>query len=519
MSLITLQSLSSHPSFNPSVSSGPLLPEVAHRVGIEAWEYRGEPGALKALADQYDVSRQTVRGLGCEVEAAWQDFEVHGGRAAPAHVVVVDRPRLLRATVGLRAETPASLRGIQKAHEHFYDLSVSYGSVQSIVTEAEDRASDLLSEVPLNGIEWISLDELFIQGTPILVGVDLDTSYLFCIRTSRSRDKHAWKEALEPAKAQGLAPIGMVSDDGKGLKAGAQLAFGDLLLHGDLFHGKYECLKVLTHLERRGYAAIEAAEKAERRRMNPRPGDDRLSLGQRARRADEHAIRAMYVHDRTLEITREVFEMMELVELRTGAFRDAEQAAARIIELSGELRGLRHRRCDKLATWLKNQARALCAWLSHVALALDEITNDSTEAPAVRILAWLWRLDHEMSLPCNRYRLAELKRLRNQAIETLEALQLPEGRLEQLLVRTAEVIEHRHRASSLVECLNSLLRPWLEAHKRVTQGALDLFAARWNLYVRKHGKLAGSSPHNALTGRRIRDWLSALGYPIVVASR
>ena len=49
--------------------------------------------------------------------------------------------------------------------------------------------------------------------------------------------------------------------------------------------------------------------------MNPKWGQARRSLGQRARRPDEHIICAIYVQDHIFEITGAVFELVEFVDL------------------------------------------------------------------------------------------------------------------------------------------------------------------------------------------------------------
>lgn len=513
MEPISLQSLSRHPAFNSGATPGPLLPQLAHQVGLAAFLGRDQDGTNAALAAEHGISRQSVWALGREVEGAWERFQLEGGRCGPAHRVCVDRPQLVRATVGTRAETPASLRDLMKTHEHFYGLDVSFGFVQGVIADAEAGCAEVLKTVDLTRVEWITLDELFVHSAPILVGMDLDTGYLFCLHASESRDAQAWKRVLDVGKTQGLSPTGMTADSGKGLVAGARLSFENLVVNSDLFHCKYECLKVLSHLERRAYKALEAAEAAEKRRLNARDNDNRASLGQLARRADEHAGRAMTAHDRTLKIVREVFEQVEAVELQTGALRDAGAATRRLLELAAELKLVPHARCRKLATWIKNQAPSLCSWIAAFGVALGEITPDPIEARAVQLMTWMWRLDRELALPCNRFRMGELRRLRGQAVQALGTLELDKGRLEPLLRKTVRVIEHRRRASSLVECLNSVLRPWLTAHKRVTQGALDLFAAWWNLHPRQAGKLRGSCPYTALTGLKVLDWLSLIGCP------
>ena len=75
------------------------------------------------------------------------------------------------------------------------------------------------------------------------------------------------------------------------------------------------------------------------------------------------------------------------------------------------------------------------------------------------------------------------------------------------------LLVHRHRASSAIEGFNAALRPFLYVHKGVTQGFLELFRAYFNLRTRRWGRHKGTSALTTLTGNRVDDWLSELGYP------
>jgi hypothetical protein len=73
-------------------------------------------------------------------------------------------------------------------------------------------------------------------------------------------------------------------------------------------------------------------------------------------------------------------------------------------------------------------------------------------------------------------------------------------------------LEQRYRASSAIENLNSVLRPYLVVQKNVQQGFLNLFRFFWNMRKREWGKGRGTSPYEELTGNRVDDWLTLLGY-------
>ena len=58
-----------------------------------------------------------------------------------------------------------------------------------------------------------------------------------------------------------------------------------------------------------------------------------------------------------------------------------------------------------------------------------------------------------------------------------------------------------------------MLRPYLYARKGVSQGFLELLKAWYNLKTRRWGKHKGSSAHECITGQKVDDWLTWIGYP------
>jgi len=75
----------------------------------------------------------------------------------------------------------------------------------------------------------------------------------------------------------------------------------------------------------------------------------------------------------------------------------------------------------------------------------------------------------------------------------------------------AAILAQWPRTSSAIECLNSLLRPFLNGRKQVSQSFLDLFRFFHNTHSFLRGKRAGFSPLELAGGPRIDDPLAFLG--------
>jgi hypothetical protein len=70
--------------------------------------------------------------------------------------------------------------------------------------------------------------------------------------------------------------------------------------------------------------------------------------------------------------------------------------------------------------------------------------------------------------------------------------------------RVRQVLRGVWRASSLVECINSVARMQQARHRKMTQGLLDLKRLYWNLRRFRIGRRKGQSPYDLL-GLKLPD--------------
>ena len=80
------------------------------------------------------------------------------------------------------------------------------------------------------------------------------------------------------------------------------------------------------------------------------------------------------------------------------------------------------------------------------------------------------------------------------------------------------ILANTHRCSSMVENLNSRVRPYLEQRKSVSQKTLGLlqFYLNHKPFMRsRHARLVKKTPAEAMTGKPHRPLLELLGFPAV----
>ena len=68
----------------------------------------------------------------------------------------------------------------------------------------------------------------------------------------------------------------------------------------------------------------------------------------------------------------------------------------------------------------------------------------------------------------------------------------------QAVAAVKDIIRRAYRASSLVECINSVLRMHQAGHRRMTQGLLDLKRLYWNCHRFSSGRRRKTTPYEPL---------------------
>ncbi len=69
---------------------------------------------------------------------------------------------------------------------------------------------------------------------------------------------------------------------------------------------------------------------------------------------------------------------------------------------------------------------------------------------------------------------------------------------QQAVAAVREIFRRAYRASSLVECINSVLRMQQAQHRKMTQGLLDLKRMYWNCHTFRTGRRRGTTPYQRL---------------------
>jgi hypothetical protein len=336
------------------------------------------------------------------------------------------------------------------------------------------------------------LDEIFFRRRPVLVAVEPQSMVWFLGTKAADRKGSTWWAALQPWTALGYA----ISDAGTGLQAGIdqlqehrlQTAGAPLEKGLDVFHTKQEAQRVLRVLWSRVERTWEQAESASRAVEEAhRQGRDTRGLAQRARAAWKKAAAAFQRYEQGEAAWNRAEPALSLFR-PDGQLNDRmwaeEQVAAALPGFSG---------CDwsKVRGFL--QAPESFTFLDRLHGALDQL---AVEAELLAALVHLWWLRRQRRRGGD---LAAVGGYRQVAPLVQQVLcQQRDANWHESYRRVAAVLVRAVRASSAVECMNSVLRMHQCRHRTLTQGMLDLKRLYWNTRAFRGGKRRDRCPYEHL---------------------
>ena len=487
-------------------------------IALEALSRQGEYGVITRLAETHGVGRQRVYDIRERARMALEEeFSEASSLPAGSFTLTVTEADIARTVIALRVETPASIRDEVAMLPIIYGTGWSFGKIQGLLVEAGERASVLLAERDLASVECAALDEMFSQGNPVFAGIDLDTQYLFQLEVHETRTGEEWSTSLGRLRdAQGLHPQSVVKDAGTGLAKGVGEAFPGIQEHDDLFHAKLAMGKVALRLERNAYATIAHVDALEGKRAKHPDGPTSLrrSLGQQLAHARKRETKAIERYDRFEALRREAERVLEFADRGSGRLRSSTEVVEVLWRVASDMKAIGGKHVRDVARYIHNRAKGLGRYLDDLARRLDESTDEAGGRAVVEatVRAYQASLVHSRGGPKWDKRDRE-KELRLATKELVEVTGREPEALWKAVSMVFPVLVQRHRASSAIENLNSVLRPYLVVQKSTSQSFLDLFRFYWNTRRRQWGPHKGTSAHEQLTGEHVEDWLTLLGYP------
>jgi hypothetical protein len=387
----------------------------------------------------------------------------------------------------------------------------SRATVGRWVAQASRQAGGLLAVLDQCCQRWVlvlCLDEIFLHREPILMAVEPQSMAWVAAQRGPDRSGESWCALVTkwPCVERVMA------DAGKGLERGVRLtnearaaephgpAMAQPIAMGlDVFHTKRELQRVLHGQWRRAERLLEAAAQADAKVVQSyQRGRDARGVAKQAwwawRKAE--AIFDAAVHAEAIAARLETALALFRPE---GCLSDRQWAQEHIRAALAELPGPEWGKVRRL---LRDQRT-----LHHLDWAQEQLAQAVAE-PLWREACtrlWYWREAMTHTHGSKRPHLAQVVVMEQMVGQRLcPEWQSAYARVEGMLGRVV-------RASSAVECVNSVVRMHQARHRHVSQGLLDRKRLYGNCRVFRHGKRRGACPY-ALLGLQLptSDWWTLL---------
>jgi hypothetical protein len=336
------------------------------------------------------------------------------------------------------------------------------------------------------------LDEIFFHRQPVLVGIEPHSMVWFLGKKAVNHQGSTWSGELRPWTSLRY----VTSDAGVGLKAGItqmqkhqrQLDQVPLEQGLDVFHTKREARRVLNILWQRVERCWERAEVASRAVEKKRQqGIGVWGLTHPANVAWKKATLAFQLHEKR-EMVWKRAELALNVFRPDGRLNDRAWAQEQVTWALPRLPGPEWSKVRGLL-----QAKESFTFLDRMH---DQLGRLSLPEELRAGLVQLWRLRRLRPSKSSETAIGGYGHVAPLVQQIL--VEKMDSNWRESYRKVAAVLSETVRASSAVECMNSVLRMHQSRHRTLTQGLLDVKRLYWNTRVFRGGKRKGRCPYEHL---------------------
>jgi hypothetical protein len=478
-----------------------LDPQTRIDIVKDVWLHQGIYGKMTQIAQDYHISRTFLYQLSWAATQHLEDLF-----SDPQHLVKPPDLLLEPWILLLRLEGNCSIPRISSIFKHFDYQPGSVGYLSECLQDYGRCVPSTLS-MPQQKVVFYLSDEIFAIRAPILVTIDAQSTAILKIELASDRSAKTWETHFKELGAHRFPSLGMASDRGAGLRAGYEAACQDGFWICDQFHEFQDLYNRCHQLERKAYGAIGKEVEAAETFANAKSEANlqkRLEHYEQARQACERAIERYDQLNLLLGMLSEALYLCS----NLGRLRTVEGVRSDLTVILSLMEDINDEKLPKLLKSIRSHMDDILVPFRQVERIHTELLEVMPER-IVEAFVLAWHQDH-LSYQ------APGKKKRYHQRESNYWLTFSEGllddRFDEYKMLVFEKLDSVVKASSLVEMVNSLIRPYLNSSKgQITQGALNLIMFYHNHRRYKSGKRQGKAPIELLTGETLQgDWVDLL---------
>ncbi len=481
------------------------------RIGSAFFVFCGQYGDVSRFAQEQGVSRQWLyreaEGVRDTLEGTRTREVIDRLRQdnAALQAQVAELERRLQMAVVIDAEKQAEVATVGQACGVTLPqcrtlLEVLIAKPLSVATlgrrtqtlgEKSAALLEVFDEYARQQVRDAAGDEIYVRA-PVLMVVEQESLCWVSARLSAEVSGAAWSK--EFAQLPNLEQTAV--DGGTGLAKGLDLVNEQrqqqgkkpVVLQGDHFHALWTGGVGLRRAEKRASKALAEAEEAQKALDEcARQGRKQTGPAGRASHAWRKAEKAMDAW-RDLERTWQQTKDALLLVTPEGDLNSRTKAEAVLAQTLPQLPDNDFAKCKR-----KLERPEMLNYLDYLHQQLaalpypEEVKQAAVEQEALRRRPELLRGEN-----------AQAAALRGVLLVGAVVLGKAETVGQQAVEAVRQIFRRAYRASSLVECINSVLRMHQAQHRKMTQGMLNLKRLYWNCHTFRTGRRRNTTPYQRL---------------------
>jgi hypothetical protein len=474
--------------------------------------FGGGWGVITGLATEFGVSRTFIYFLAHQLQNASQFIFEQSNSITSAPLL---REFSIKAMLSLRLEGHSSIMGISVIMNRFQLELASVGSISQMLSHIGYLLPSTLSNTGGLAVQYLvfASDEIYSKRIPILVTLDPVSTAILRIEFSDTRTAEDWKEHYEIILANGFKPTSLVSDNAPGIRAGFGEVAPGKIWQSDTYHAIAHTLgNWVSRLEKIAYRAIGDEDKSRKKldilTSDPDKSKEKLDRYQRSVHAAEKAINT---YDNFCYLYHCLIKELNVFD-DNGNVCDQETAEANVKAILALIEEIGYAKITKA---VKKVERALPDLFHYLGVA-KQVIKDCEDLPinkeSLRAYCIAWQAGKAARKAKKTDRKEAALEREQCALEIAQALHEKDLDWNAIREEVYSRLDRIVQSSSMVECINSIIRPYLNSSKnQVNQNSLNLIMHYHNYRRYTDGVRKGKTPMEILTGKKQeKDWLAIL---------
>lgn len=352
-------------------------------------------------------------------------------------------------------------------------------------------------------------DEIFIGNQPILITVEPKSSVILAIELSNDRKKVTWSEHITNIEsAEKIEIVSMVTDEGSGLRSA--INHRGIFWQPDTYHAIAHRLGKWVHiLETRAYKAI--AIEYERKRIISSAKTKKIINQRRYKynKSRKRTIEAIEIYENFFYLYAHIIKELQPFH-SNGEIRHRDVSKANIEVALELIKSLGNGHINSQVSSIEKILPELLNYFEESKKAIDRCKSLGMDADTITTLTLAWQWSKALTKAKKEER---RKRAREEYLFYTEyAKDILGASYKDIKSKLFDALDNIIQASSMVENINSILRPYLDHSKnQINQKFLNLFAFYHNHRRYSSGKRKGEIPIEILTGKKqAKGWIELL---------